>query len=487
MHRRSALPATGILARGPLTLASTLVTAAAVAAGLSLAQTPAGPVAAAPAPVQHTTDPRPPEVGVPEFRPAASAGDAAEARALVGLHTTPGRVTEIPARTLASYQRSATVLGRAAPGCGLEWTVVAAVAGVLTDHGSQRGSHRTGEDGAVRPAIISTPLRYPDGAPIPDTDGGRLDGDARADRAVGPFLLPPALWREVGVDGDGDGIRNPQDFDDASLAAAVLLCADGVDLSDAEDRTTALQRFAPDGGFVKTVAQVAAAYEADDGAPLVQAGSLTARSVLPLEAPVREMPAPEPDQEQQKSKKPDKKPGGAQAQQEGTGQQDAVTEPAPSPQPAPAPDEATPTGTAAPPAPAEDPSGTSEAAPPPPTEPPVGAEPEPTPEPEPSPEPEPGPGPAEPVPVPVTLGPVPGVTAPPAPPAAAEPTTESEDAAATDSEPDEAPAGIELEEQAALAVPPLVPFALLLGLLHRPGPRHRATRGLRVTRRRPKG
>ena len=40
----------------------------------------------------------------------------------------------------------------------------------------------------------------------------------------------PSTWSVVGVDGDGDGKRNPQDIDDAALATAVYLCSGDEDL-----------------------------------------------------------------------------------------------------------------------------------------------------------------------------------------------------------------------------------------------------------------
>ena len=61
-------------------------------------------------------------------------------------------------------------------------------------------------------------------AAIPDTDNGRWDGDKVWDRAVGPMQFIPATWQGAGRDGDGDGVANPNDIDDAALAAADYLC-----------------------------------------------------------------------------------------------------------------------------------------------------------------------------------------------------------------------------------------------------------------------
>jgi membrane-bound lytic murein transglycosylase B len=39
----------------------------------------------------------------------------------------------------------------------------------------------------------------------------------------------PMTWQNFGADGNGDGVRDPQQIDDATLAAARYLCADGRD------------------------------------------------------------------------------------------------------------------------------------------------------------------------------------------------------------------------------------------------------------------
>ncbi|MDX6299254.1 MAG: hypothetical protein QOF53_468, partial [Nocardioidaceae bacterium] len=68
-------------------------------------------------------------------------------------------------------------------------------------------------------------------AAIPDTDNGRLDGDTRWDRAMGPMQFVPSTWETFGVDGDGDGVADPQNVYDAAASAAGYLCYGGRDLS----------------------------------------------------------------------------------------------------------------------------------------------------------------------------------------------------------------------------------------------------------------
>ena len=69
-------------------------------------------------------------------------------------------------------------------------------------------------------------------AAVADTDHGRWDGDTRWDRAVGPMQFIPGTWGTFGVDGDGDGVANPQDVEDAAAGTAAYLCYGGRDLSD---------------------------------------------------------------------------------------------------------------------------------------------------------------------------------------------------------------------------------------------------------------
>jgi hypothetical protein len=58
-------------------------------------------------------------------------------------------------------------------------------------------------------------------------DAGRLDGDARWDRAVGPMQFLPSTWAAYGSDGDGDGLSDVMNPADAMQGAARLLCANG--------------------------------------------------------------------------------------------------------------------------------------------------------------------------------------------------------------------------------------------------------------------
>lgn len=130
----------------------------------------------------------------------------------------------LPRAARRAYVAAAASIARERPDCDLPWQLLAGIGRVETDHGRFGGS-RLGVDGVSRPLIRGIAL---DGvgpvAAIRDSDGGRLDGDRTWDRAVGPMQFIPSTWRAAGRDGDGDGVRDPDDLDDAALAAAAYLC-----------------------------------------------------------------------------------------------------------------------------------------------------------------------------------------------------------------------------------------------------------------------
>ncbi|MCC2594176.1 lytic murein transglycosylase [Tessaracoccus sp. OS52] len=134
--------------------------------------------------------------------------------------------TGIPPRALSAYAAADLIVDAEQPACGLGWTTLAGIGWVESAHGSHAGSV-LGSDGYPRPQIRGVALDGDGVAAIPDTEGGVWDGDAVWDRAVGPMQFIPSTWQRWGADGNGDGWADPNQIDDAALAAARYLCASG--------------------------------------------------------------------------------------------------------------------------------------------------------------------------------------------------------------------------------------------------------------------
>lgn len=118
------------------------------------------------------------------------------------------RRTGIPARALLAYASAQLVLAAENPGCGVGWNTLAGIGWVESQHGSHQGTLLRA-DGTTDQAIL-----------------GPLLGDGSY-RATGPMQFIPSSWRTWGADGNADGVADPNQIDDAALAAARYLCASG--------------------------------------------------------------------------------------------------------------------------------------------------------------------------------------------------------------------------------------------------------------------
>jgi membrane-bound lytic murein transglycosylase B len=139
------------------------------------------------------------------------------------------KAQDLPARAVRAYGAAELAQRAATPGCRLSWATLAGIGRVESHHGTS-GAAEIDADGVARPPIIGVALDGSAGVrAIADTDGGRLDGDPTQDRAVGPMQFLPMTWAKYGADGNGDGVRDPQQIDDAALATAQYLCDEGRD------------------------------------------------------------------------------------------------------------------------------------------------------------------------------------------------------------------------------------------------------------------
>jgi hypothetical protein len=154
----------------------------------------------------------------------------------------------IPGVVLDAYQFSERTLAELRPRCHLSWPVLAGIGRIESGHAS---------DGRVD-ALGNT--LGPGMAAIPDTDHGQLDTDPVWDRAVGPMQFIPSSWRSFGVDGNGDGVANPNNIYDATVATGIYLCAESTDLSDQTQLQAAIYRYNHSATYVAIVLQWAQAY-----------------------------------------------------------------------------------------------------------------------------------------------------------------------------------------------------------------------------------
>jgi len=145
-----------------------------------------------------------------------------------------GRI-DVPARALMAYGNAELVLRTTQPGCHLSWATVAGIGRVESNHGRFAGAVLR-DDGRPSKPIIGVPLDGSAGVKaIDDTDHGQFDGDSTVDRAVGPMQFIPSTWRRWTSDANLDGVGDPQQIDDAALAAGRYLCAGGRDLATPKD------------------------------------------------------------------------------------------------------------------------------------------------------------------------------------------------------------------------------------------------------------
>jgi membrane-bound lytic murein transglycosylase B len=232
------------------------------------------PTASQPAPTIPTPSPRwstPPPVAV---QPPASP-TALPTGPLVPAPTT-GEVdsrwidevaheTGIGKRAVQAYATAALHIAAEQPTCGVGWNTIAGIGAVESGHGTYHGS-RLDADGHPQPPIRGVALDGHGVAAVPDTDQGRWDGDTTWDRAIGPMQFIPSTWVAWAADGNDDGVKDPNQIDDAALAAARYLCASGP-LTDVAGWRKALWSYNRSEQYAYSVATIADRYARE-----VQAG-----------------------------------------------------------------------------------------------------------------------------------------------------------------------------------------------------------------------
>ena len=205
-------------------------------------------------------------VGAPA--PATADGDAGGSRQQ-GSSTGPPQVDPqwvattaaaagIPEPAVRAY---ATAQLAAPAGCGIGWTTLAGIGWVESQHG-MIGGRILGMDGHSSTPILGPALNGRGKvAAIPASPSStEWHGDPSWDHAVGPLQFIPSSWETWAADGDGDGVADPNDLDDAALAAADYLCADGYDLTTGQGWADAVFSYNHAQAYIDAVHTAATAY-----------------------------------------------------------------------------------------------------------------------------------------------------------------------------------------------------------------------------------
>ena len=166
----------------------------------------------------------------------------------------------IPAPALRAYADAQLRLRTEQPGCHLGWNTLAGIGWIESQHGTL-GGRTLLADGRSSTTILGPALDGSTFAAIRATpESTSWHGDPTWDHAVGPLQFLRSTWDRWGADGDGDGVADPRDLDDAALTAARYLCADGKDLATDSGWNAAVHSYNHDQTYVVNVANAANTY-----------------------------------------------------------------------------------------------------------------------------------------------------------------------------------------------------------------------------------
>jgi hypothetical protein len=161
---------------------------------------------------------------------------------MVTLSSTPVATTgTVPGRVLAAYVNATRLTNAADPQCRVRWEMLAGIGFVESDNALDGGSTSPGWNGVANPPIF----------------GPLVNGKGRA---IGPMQIMASSWAVYAADGNHDGVRDPQDIDDASLAAAHYLCAASQRLNQPAHLIRALHAYNRSYIYVRDVLTAIASY-----------------------------------------------------------------------------------------------------------------------------------------------------------------------------------------------------------------------------------
>jgi membrane-bound lytic murein transglycosylase B len=166
------------------------------------------------------------------------------------------RAVGIPSTALAAYRNAENKMAASNPDCGVSWNLLAGIGHIESGHANGGATDTRG-----------TPVRPIYGPALDGTLPGNeviaqssADGGVSYARAVGPMQFLPGTWARYASDGDGDGVADPQNLYDSTLAAARYLCSGGMNLRDQSQVMAAILRYNNSTSYARNVLGWAAAY-----------------------------------------------------------------------------------------------------------------------------------------------------------------------------------------------------------------------------------
>jgi membrane-bound lytic murein transglycosylase B len=157
---------------------------------------------------------------------------------------------------LSAYRKAEQMMASTSPACGISWNLLAGIGRIESMHANQGATdaHGTAVRPIYGPALDGT---LPGNEVILQSSVGNQVTYARA---MGPMQFLPGTWARYASDGDGDGVADPQNLYDSTLAAARYLCSGGLDLREQSQVMTAILRYNNSMQYVQNVLGWAAAY-----------------------------------------------------------------------------------------------------------------------------------------------------------------------------------------------------------------------------------
>ncbi|MEV4922046.1 lytic murein transglycosylase [Streptomyces roseoverticillatus] len=234
-----------------------------------------------------------PNLTLPDLRPNGRPGLPGASGP--GKEDTKDAATGIPATALDAYRKAAQRAAADMPGCHMPWELIAGIGQVETQHATYNGARMTA-DGTTDKPILGPQLDGNGFATVKDTDQGLWDGDTVYDKAVGPTQFLPSTWAQYGADGNGDGVKNPNNIYDAALGTAKYLCAGGKDMNRPEDLDRAILSYNNSRSYVNAVTEWMRAYRQGNVPSLpdrtgVPSGNAPAGNAPSGNAPSRNVPS----------------------------------------------------------------------------------------------------------------------------------------------------------------------------------------------------